>query len=92
MVKIRNFYGQNIRSVAKGQLISEWIYEVIVAPKMQTYNLQGFLPYQTNKDSSQKNFLHSPKNYHDPCLFGRAEILVIFGLHYGRNDDLINSL
>ena len=28
----------------------------------------------------------------DPCLFGRAEILVIFGLHFGRNDDLINSL
>ena len=28
---------------------------------------------------------------YDPCLFGRAEILVIFGLHFGRNDDLINS-
>ena len=28
--------------------------------------------------------------YH-PCLFGRAEILVILGLHFGRNDDLINS-
>ena len=26
-----------------------------------------------------------------PCLFGRAEILVILGLHFGRNDDLINS-
>jgi hypothetical protein len=24
-------------------------------------------------------------------LYGRAEILVIFGLHFGRNDDLINS-
>ena len=27
----------------------------------------------------------------DPCLFGRAEILVILGLHFGGNDDLINS-
>ena len=31
------------------------------------------------------------KKCYDPCLFGRAEILVIFGLHFGRNDDLINS-
>ena len=28
---------------------------------------------------------------YDPCLFGRAEILVIFGWHFRRNDDLINS-
>ena len=27
---------------------------------------------------------------YDPCLFGRAEILVIFGLHFERNDDLEN--
>ena len=26
----------------------------------------------------------------NPCLFGRAEILVISSLHFGRNDDLIN--
>ena len=26
---------------------------------------------------------------YDPCLFGKAEILVIFGCHFGRNDDLI---
>ena len=35
------------------------------------------------------------KNYQDFCpgslLEGRAEILVIFGWHFGRNDDLINS-
>jgi hypothetical protein len=35
------------------------------------------------------------KNYHDFCpgslLEIRAEILVIFGWHFGRNDDLINS-
>ena len=29
---------------------------------------------------------------YDPCLFGRAEILVILGLHFGRNNNLINSL
>ena len=35
------------------------------------------------------------KNYQDFCpgslLEGREEILVIFGWHFGRNDDLINS-
>ena len=34
------------------------------------------------------------KHYQDFCpgslLEGRAEILVIFGWHFGRNDDLIN--
>ena len=28
---------------------------------------------------------------YNSCLFGGAEILVIFGLHFGKNDDLINS-
>ena len=28
---------------------------------------------------------------HDPCLFGMAEIHVILGLNFERNDDLINS-
>ena len=28
---------------------------------------------------------------YDPCLFDKAEILVTFGLHFGINDDLINS-
>ena len=56
--------------------------------------LPGFLPYQTNKDRSQKKtaYIHqkiTKKN--DPCLYGRAEILVIFRFHFGRNDDLINS-
>ena len=59
--------------------------------------LQGFLPYQTNKDRSQKKLptltKKSPKKgaTYDPCLYGRAEILVILGLHFGRNDDLTNS-
>ena len=63
----------------------------------QTANqkLQGFLPYHTNKDRSTffGDFLVSVGSFfgYDPCLFGRAEILVILGLHFGRNDDLINS-
>ena len=28
----------------KGQLISEWIYEVIVSPKIRTKNCQNFCP------------------------------------------------
>ena len=39
--------------------------------------LQGFLPYQTNKDHSQINCLHSPRNHqkkcYDPCLFGKGQ-------------------
>ena len=57
--------------------------------------LQGFLPYHTNKDHSIffGDFLVSVGRFfgYDPCLFFRAEIRVIFGLHFGRNDDLINS-
>ena len=32
------------RSLIKGQLNSEWIYEVIVSPKMPTKNYQDFCP------------------------------------------------
>ena len=28
---------------------------------------------------------------YDPCLFGRTEILVILGLYFRRNNDLMNS-
>ena len=55
----------------KGQLNSEWIYEVIVSPKVPTKNCKDFCP--------------------GSLLEGRAEILQIFGWHFGRNDDLINS-
>ena len=59
-------------------------------------NFSRFLPYQTNKDCSQKTaYTHqkiTKKKCYDPYLYGiRAEILVIFGLNFGRNDDLINS-
>ena len=46
-------------------------------------NKQGSLPKKLPTLTKKKCF--------DPCLFGRAEILVIFGLNFGRNDDLINS-
>jgi hypothetical protein len=49
--------------------------------------LQEFLPYYTNKDRSTffGEFLVSLGSFfgYDPCLFGRAEILVILG----RNDE-----
>ena len=57
--------------------------------------LQGFLSYHTNKDRSTLfgDFLVSVGCFfgYNSCLFGGAEILVILGLHFGRNDDLINS-
>jgi hypothetical protein len=54
----------------KGQLNSEWIYEVIVSSKIPTKNYRDFFPGR--------------------LLEGRAEISVIFGWDFGRNDDLIN--
>ena len=60
---------------------------------MQSKNYKYF--YHTKKDRSPffGDFLVSVGSFfgYDPCLFGRAEILVISGLHFGRNDDLINS-
>ena len=61
----------NFPEICKGQLNSEWIYEVIVSLKMPTKNCQDFCP--------------------GSFLEGRAKISVIFGWHFGRNDDLINS-
>ena len=68
-----NQYDPNSISIylLKGQLNSEWSYEVIVSPKMPTKNLKDFCTRS--------------------LLEGRAEILQIFGWHFGRNDDLINS-
>ena len=56
--------------IGKGQLNSEWIYEVIVSSKIPTKNYRDFCP--------------------GSLLEGRAEISVIFGWDFGRNDDLIN--
>ena len=65
LLSLRHPYRQ-----CKGQLNSEWIYEVIVSPKIPTHNLKDFCP--------------------GSLLEGRAEILQIFGWHFGRNDNLIN--
>ena len=76
----------------KGQLHSEWIYEVIVSPKMQTKNYKDFCPTKQTSTVAKKNCLHSPKKKcYNPCMYGKAEVIVIFGLHFGRNDDLLNS-
>ena len=79
----------------KGQLNSEWIYEVIVSSKMQTQNYKDFYPTIQTRIVALffGEFLVIVGSFfsYDPCLFGRAEILVIFGLHFGRNDDIINS-
>ena len=81
----------------KGQLNSEWIYEVIISPKKQTKNYKVFWPTKQTRIIAKNTAAYAhQKNtkkvlWPDPCLFGRAEILVIFGLHFVRNDDLINS-
>ena len=38
----------------KGQLNSEWIYEVIVSPKMQTKNYKDFCPTKQTKIVAKK--------------------------------------
>ena len=83
------------RRITKGQLNSELIYAAIVFPKMQTKNYKDFFPAkQTDHSQNKLPTLTKKSPKKSPvivCLFGWAEILVIFGLHFGRNDDLINS-
>ena len=76
---------------SKGHLNSEWIYEVIVSPKMATKTFPDFCP--TKQTRIVALFLVSVGSFfgYDPCLFGRAEIWKSFGCHFGRNDDFINS-
>ena len=80
--------------IGKGQLNSEWIYEFIISPKMQTKNYKDFCHTKQTRDRCTffGDFLVSVSSFfgYDPCLFGMAEILVILGLYVGRNDDLIN--
>ena len=52
------FYGDFLSSKkkevdSKGQLISEWIYEVIVSPKIWMKNCQDFCPHYTGQKSWQ---------------------------------------
>ena len=42
------------RCVPKGQLYSEWIYEVIVSPKMQTWNCKDFCPTKQTRFVAKK--------------------------------------
>ena len=80
-------------ALLKGQLNSEWIYEVIVSCKIQTKKYKDFCPTkQTRIVAKKTTYTHQKitKNCYDPCLFGRAEIWKKFGWHFGRNDDLIN--
>ena len=44
---------------AKGQLNSEWIYEVIISPKIHTKNYRDFFP-TTVKDNPQLSDLKGP--------------------------------
>ena len=55
----------------KGQLNSEWIYEVIFSSKIPTKNYRDFCP--------------------GSLLEGRAEISVILGWDFGRNNDHLKS-
>ena len=63
--------------------------------KMQTRNYKDFFPTKQTRIVALffGDFLVSVGSCfgYNPYLFGRAEILVILGLHFGRNDDLINS-
>jgi hypothetical protein len=71
----------------KGQLNSEWIYEVIVSPKIQTKNYKDFCHTKQTRIVAKKKLptltKKSPKKVLPSFLFGRAEILVISGLHFG---------
>ena len=71
-------------AIDKGQLNSKWIYEVIVSPKMLTKNYKDFCPTKQTR-------IIAKKKCYDPCLYSKTEIHVIFGMHFGINNDLVNS-
>ena len=60
----------NFLAVAKGQLNSEWIYEIMVSPKMPTKNYQDFCPGNLLEGRAEilKNF-----GWH----FGRNDDLIL---------------
>ena len=65
---------------------------VIVSPNMETKNCKDFCPSKQTRIVAVffGDFLVSVGSFfgYDPCLSGKAEILVIFGLYF---DDIINS-
>ena len=62
---------------------------------MPTQNLPDLCPTKQTMivAPSFGDFLVSVGNFfgYDPCMFGRAEIFAILGLHFRRNYDLIYS-
>ena len=78
-----------------GQLISEWSYEFIISPKMQTKNCKDFCPtIQTRIVALFWWFFGERRQFfwlRSLFVWKGRKILVIFGLHFGRNDDHINS-
>ena len=66
-----------IKRLDKSQLISEWIYEVIVSPKKWTKNCQDFCPHYKGKKSWQffdrilgetmTSWIHSENNWPLVC-------------------------
>ena len=64
-------------SYSKGQLNSEWIYEVIISPKMPTKKFPDFCPIKQTRIVALFwwSFGECRQFFcYDPCLFGRAEI------------------
>ena len=76
---------QHIRKVlAKGQLKSEWIYEVIVCSKMPTKNFPDFCPTKETRIVAKKTALHSSKNHQKNatvlvCLIGQKSGNILVG-------------
>ena len=49
------FFGSTlIGHVTKGRLNSEWIYEVIISPKMQTQNYKDFCPTKQTRSIAKE--------------------------------------
>ena len=68
---------------------------VLKVSYIQDENYKDFCPTKQTRIIA-KNCLQSPKKLtnkrcYNPFLYGRSDILVIFGLQFGRNDDLIDS-
>ena len=81
-----NFCIETVLYIAKGQLNSGHRF---------SQNAKDFCPTKQTRIVAKKTAYNhqkiTQKKCYDTCLFGRAEILVIFVWLLGRNDDLISS-
>ena len=73
MFDVADFCGiLNDVGMTKSQLNSEWIYEVIVSPKLQTRNYKDFCPTKQTRIVALffGDFLESLGSFlgYDPCL------------------------